>query len=946
MKIKSVAKYNPSEIEPKWQKVWVEKGIYQPDLKNAKPFGQAQGKRPFYNLMMFPYPSAEGLHVGNMYAFTGADIYGRFKRMQGYDVFEPIGLDGFGIHSENYAIKIGKHPAVQAKISEKNFYRQLHAIGNGFAWKNHLETYDPDYYKWTQWIFVQMFKAGLAYRKKSAVNFCPSCKTVLADEQVIEGACERCKTLVEKKELEQWFFRITKYAEKLLQNTFKESFKWSEKVKIGQRNWIGKSEGAMLRFKVKDLDLYFEMFDSVPQTYMAQTFTVIAPEHPDVYSLVKGTKYENPVMDFVEKVKKKKAAKKFDIEKETEGVFTGRYVEYPPAKRFLPIWVASFVIAEYGTGVVNSSAHDERDFIFAKKYDLPLHPVMFPKDKKEAEKVRRLEYCYHHEPEGILAEPQEFAGRKWGDVREDILDYIEKHGWGKRSAQYHLRDWLISRQRYWGAPIPMIYCESCAKKNIGWQSLNSANSDVSGIKYQVLSIKKEKNKNINIPNTKYLIHNTDSMPGWYPVPEDQLPVLLPEDVKDWKPEGTGKGPLAKLPDFVKVACPECGETARRETDVCDTFLDSSWYHMRYPSVKRHSGERSDSRIPGGSWTNQDDKNLPWDPQITRRWLPVTQYIGGAEHTVLHLLYARFVAMVFKDLGMIDFEEPYTRFYAHGLIIAEGAKMSKSRGNIVNPDEYIRKYGADTLRTYLMFLGPFDAGGDFRDTGIAGMYRFLGRVWRLVNNVILSEAKNPHQDSENLWDPSSANQRTQDDKLTRFMHHTIKEVTEDLGNLRYNTAIAHIMEYVNALTDNRQLITDNYIKSLLLMLAPFAPHMTEELWQALRHLGGSRQARSARHDSPDGGEIGKDFSSIHLHPWPSYDPQYLIEDEATIVVQVNGKTRDVIKIPSSQLDLLDKSNQSKEVEKIALSSAKVQKHLSGKSVKKTIFVPGRLINFVV
>lgn len=936
--------YNPTSIESKWQKLWEKQRVYQPDLKNA-------GK-PFYNLMMFPYPSAEGLHVGNMYAFTGADIYGRFKRMQGYDVLEPIGLDGFGIHSENYAIKIGRHPAEQAKITRKNFYRQLHSIGNGFAWENTLETYDPEYYKWTQWIFTMMFKAGLAYRKKSPVNFCPSCKTVLSDEQVIEGACERCKTMVEKRDMEQWYFKITNYAEKLLQNTYREGFQWAEKVKTGQRNWIGKSEGALLRFKVKDLDIHFEMFDSVPQTFMAQTFTVIAPEHDKVYELVNGTEYEKPVMDFVEKIKKRKAAKKFDPDKEAEGIFTGRYVEYPPAKRLLPIWIASFVIADYGTGVVNSSAHDERDFIFAKKYGIPLHPVMFPKDSEEAEKVRKLEYCYHHESEGILTEPAVFKGRKWGEVREEILAYIEKNGWGKKSAQYHLRDWCISRQRYWGAPIPMIYCQQCADKDLGWLSLNSSNSQVSGINYQVLSTKNNK----KIPNTKYLIPNTDSMPGWFPVPDDQLPVLLPADVKDWKPEGTGKGPLAKIRSFMEVKCPNCGGKAERETDVCDTFLDSSWYHMRYPSVgtekskyqisnfKSLSAQAGNpkSKIQNSSNSSHNPQlithnQLPWDPDITRKWLPVTQYIGGAEHTVLHLLYARFVAMVFKDLGYIDFDEPYTRFYAHGLIIAEGAKMSKSRGNVIIPDEYINKYGADTLRTYLMFLGPFDAGGDFRDTGIAGMHKFLKRVWNLVVSYELSVMG---RKEKNISQPITHNQQ-----LNRFMHHTIKEVSEDMENFRYNTAIAHIMEYVNFLTDNLQLTTNNSqpvkgaLETLLLLLAPFAPHMTEELWQT----GIKYQVLGIKYkdDNKNPKKIpNTKYDSVHFHPWPSFDLNYLVEDEVTIAVQVNGKLRDTLMVQS------EKCKVQSEVEEKAKTNKKVKKYLVGQTIRKVIFVPGRLINFVL
>ena len=840
-------KYNPLKIEPKWQKIWDKEKVYSPNLDTAK--------KPFYNLMMFPYPSAEGMHVGNMYAFTGSDIYGRFKRMQGYDVFEPMGLDGFGIHSENYAIKVGRHPKEQAKISEENFYRQLRATGNGFDWSRKVETYDPEYYKWTQWIFIQLFKKGLAYRKKAAVNFCPKDKTVLADEQVIDGKCERCGSIVEKRDLEQWFFKITDYAERLLNNI--PGLNWSEKVKVSQKQWIGKSEGVTYRFKVKDLDIYFEMFDSVPQTFMAQTFTVIAPEHSKVHDLVKGTQHEKPVMDFIEKIKKKKIAKQFDIDKETEGVFTGRYIEYKPTGKLIPIWVASFVIAEYGSGVVNSSAHDERDFAFAKKYDIPLHPVMFPEDPKEAEKVKNLEYCYHHASDGILEEPAQFKGRRWAEVREDIINYIEEKGFGKKSAQYHLRDWLISRQRYWGPPIPMIFCPACAKASAGKENA-----------------------------------------GWQAVPEKDLPVLLP-DVEDWRPEGTGTSPLANHPEFYKTTCPNCGGEARRETDVSDTFLDSSWYFFRYIST--------------------DDLTCPWKPERAKKWLPVTMYIGGAEHSVLHLLYSRFLTMVFNDLGLIShFEEPFTRFYAHGLLIKEGAKMSKSKGNVVIPDAYIKKYGADTLRAYLMFAGPFNLGGDFQDTGIEGMHRFLKRAWTLVT----------------LAGPNGASVAG-----SSLMDKTIKKVTEDLENLRYNTAIASLMEYYNSLSKQKE-VSKEEIEVFLKLLAPFAPHMTEELWQTLNKASVADKnflGPAIRLSSSENFISSLSFKSIHKEPWPEYDPKMLEEGEVTMAVQINGKTRDILRLSSGEAQNL--------VEKKAKESEKVKKHLEGKKIKKTIYVEGKIINFV-
>ncbi len=876
--IKDNLKLKPQDFESKWQKIWEEKGVYQPDLSNAK--------NPYYNLMMFPYPSAEGLHVGNMYAFTGADINGRYKRMRGYDVFEPIGLDGFGIHSENYAIKIGKHPEDLAKISEKNFYRQLRAIGNGFAWENHLETYDPDYYRWTQWIFVRMFKAGLAYRKKSPVNFCPSCKTVLSDEQVIDGACERCKSKVEKRDMEQWYFRITKYADKLLHNI--EKLEWTNKVKVGQRNWIGKKTGISIKYQVSGVRYQIECFTTRPDTNFGATFVVIGPEHPFVASLLRASassslklpnSLKKHISDYIEKTKTTSEADRIAAGRKKTGVFTGFYAVNQLNGYKMPIYISDFVLGHVGTGaVVGVPGHDLRDFEFAKEFDIPIIRVVVGKDG-DASPITKTEQV--QEEEGTMVNSEFLNGLDIHQATVKMMDHLEEKGWGKRVTTFKLRDWCISRQRYWGAPIPMIKCPKC---------------------------------------------------DWVPVPEDQLPVLLPKEVKDWKPEGTGKGPLAKIDSFVKTKCPKCDGEADRETDVCDTFLDSSWYHLRYPSIIQGSGVRGhESGDKKNNITDSETRNLkpeilPWDPQITRRWLPVTQYIGGAEHTVLHLLYARFVAMVFKDLRVIDFDEPYTRFYAHGLIIAEGAKMSKSKGNVVIPDEYIRKYGADTLRTYLMFLGPFDMGGDFKDTGIAGMYRFLSRVWRLVISVIPSNVEG------SLANVSS------NDVLLRVMHHTIKEVTDDLEGLRYNTAIAHVMEYVNQLTDNRQQITKNNIEILLLLLAPFAPFMTEELWNQLSGVRG--QGSVNRTSIPEIRNLKPEFHSIHLHPWPSYDPKYLVEDEATIIVQINGKVRDTVNI---QYQI---SNIQKEVEDLVKNSEKVKKHLEGKSIRKVIFVPSKLINFVV
>ena len=867
--------YDPSVIESYWQKVWIGKGIYEPDLKRVpKPFDKAQGE-PFYNLVMFPYPSAEGLHVGNMYCFTGSDIYGRYKRMQGCDVFEPIGLDGFGIHSENYALKVGRHPLKQAKISEKNFYRQLHATGNGYAWKEKLETYDPEYYRWTQWIFIQLFKHGLAYRAKAQVNWCPSCKTVLSDEQVVMGACERCKTPVVKKELEQWFFKITQYAEKLLGNL--NHINWSERVKIAQRNWIGKSEGAEINFPIANCELQIEVFTTRPDTLFGATFMVLSPKHPAVAELQKINKKVNQntyklIDNYIKKSQKTTEEEKIAEGREKTGVFTGFSCLNPVSGETMPIWVADYVLMGYGTGAIMAvPAHDQRDFDFAKKYHLPIKAVIAGGDSaKEA-----------YDREGPLINSGPWDGWKMPQEMNKVTEWLTERKIGQKKVTYRLRDWCVSRQRYWGPPIPMIHCPKCARLDPAGQ-------------------------------------------GWQPVPEKDLPVLLPE-VKDWRPKGAGKSPLATVESFVNVTCPKCGGTARRETDVSDTFLDSAWYFFRYPSTRSaRSGQ------------------VPFDNEITKKWLPVDMYIGGAEHAVLHLLYTRFLTMVFKDLNFIDFsakgglaDEPFERFYANGLLIFEGAKMSKSKGNIIIPDIYISRYGADTLRCYLMFLGPFDQGGDFRDLGILGIWRFLNRVWKLATALGSSASDFSTSDSlrekTSIYSRGSSSLAREDLKigrtspalfdLERIRHQTIKKVTEDIEGLRYNTALAALMEYYNQLSIfNSQLSIEDRrqaIKTLLLLLAPFAPHLTEELWA----------------------KLGEKFS-IHNSFWPQYDNRLIKEEKVTLVVCINGKMREKLELQTAL------SQNQKEVEKLALQSSKVQKYLNGKDAKKTVFIPGKLINFVV
>jgi leucyl-tRNA synthetase len=878
--------YKPSTIELKWQAKWEKERVYQPDFdfaSSASSSGSAskRSRKPFYSLMMFPYPSAEGLHVGSMYAFGGADVYARFKRMMGYDVFEPIGLDGFGIHSENHAIKTNTHPIAHAKRTEENFYRQLHAIGNSYAWENKVETYDPEYYRWTQWIFVQLFKSGLAYKKNSPVNFCPSCKTVLSDEQVIDGKCERCGSVVEKRDLEQWFFRITNYAEKLLSNI--EGLNWSERVKLAQKNWIGKKEGINIVYKIANSNETVTIFTTRPDTNFGATFIALAPEHELTKKLISGAvKTDDQIVKKI-KVYVDKALNKSEIDrvaegKEKSGVFTGLYATNPLTGYEMPVWVSDFVLGGFGTGaLVGVPGHDKRDFEFATKFGLEIIRVVVGKNGDDSP-ITKIEQV--QEEDGTMINSGFLNDLDIHKATVKIMDHIEKEGYGKRVVTYHLRDWLISRQRYWGPPIPMIYCEACAAKGESW-----------------FTTKEAKNKKVAILTTNY--QSPTTMPGWYP--EEDLPVKLPY-IKNFKPLGTGKAPLANHPEFYETTCPRCGGKATRETDVSDTFLDSSWYFLRYLATDL---KNIPFPMPNEKASKFEKAKNGEVEKAEKRWvwLPVTSYIGGAEHSVLHLLYARFITMALKDMGYVNFEEPFSKFYAHGLIIKDGAKMSKSKGNVINPDDYIHKYGADALRTYLLFLGPFNQGGDFRDSGIDGMSRFLKRVWKL-----LSLGKSVKGEGERTGE------------RLKMMHETIKGVTEDMENLRFNTSIAKLMIYYNFLSKQDSL-TKEEIEVYLKLLAPFAPHMTEELYQGL----GTR-------------DLGLGFHSIHTSNWPTYDEKYLKEDKVTIAVQVNGKLRSTLEV-----SMADKANKEL-LEKMAREDEHVKKFIT-EGVKKVILVPGKILNFV-
>ena len=818
---------NHKEIEQKWQKAWAESKINEPDLDKA-------GK-PFYNLMMFPYPSAEGLHVGNMYAFTHSDVYGRFKRLQGYDVFEPIGLDGFGIHSENYAIKIGEHIRDVSQRTEANFYNQLKAIGNQYDWSRKVETYKPEYYKWTQWLFLQMYKKGLAYRKSSFVNWCSYCKTVLSDEQIVGGECERCDTVTEKKEMEQWFFKITDYAKKLLDNL--EKLDWSEDVKAIQKNWIGQSAGAEIAFKVTDSTSVIDVFTTRPDTLFGATFLVICPEHSLLHKLKditqssgrKGADNWSEIKDYIKQAKNKSDLDRTDLNKDKSGVeIKGVKAINPVTNEEIPIFIADYVLPNYGTGAIMAvPAHDERDFEFAIRYKLEIKNVVCEEGGDQNNKT--------DEPftgKGININSDFLDGLVTKEAQAKIIDWLNKKKIGKGSINYKLRDWCVSRQRYWGPPIPMIHCEKC---------------------------------------------------DWQPVPEKDLPVELPE-MDDFLPDGTGKGPLNKIESFVNTKCPKCAGPARRETDVSDPFVDSCWYFLRYLSTESQDNALNKERLA--------------------KWMPVDMYIGGKEHSVLHLLYSRFVNMVMHELGYSPESEPFKQFRAHGLVVKDGAKMSKSKGNVVNPDKYIERYGADTVRMYLLFMGDMRQGGDWRDTGVAGIYKFLNRVHGLKEKITSIDALAGRSDY---------------DGLNKLMHKTIKNVGEKLENLKFNTAISDIMVLVTKM--NEVGCTVDEISKLAVIIAPFAPHLAEDLWSFAKE--------DYENEKP-----GLVFEQI----WPEYDAKIAQDDLIDLVIQVNSKVREKIEVTH---DI-----QEEEAKKVALASPVIQKWVEGKKVVKVIFVKGRLVNLVV
>lgn len=821
-------KYMPNDIETKWQEVWAQKKAFTSEMNRQKP--------EYYVLEMFPYPSGN-LHMGHVRNYSIGDVIARFKTMKGFNVLHPMGWDAFGMPAENAAIKHGIHPSKWTRENITNMRRQQQELGLSYDWDREVATCHQGYYRWTQWLFLLMFKRGLAYKKKAAVNWCHECNTVLANEQVIDGQCWRCDSVVVKRELEQWFLRITEYADRLLAD-LSELKGWPDRVKTMQENWIGRSVGAEFAFRLAEGEGEIPVYTTRQDTVFGVTYIVLAPEHPLVEQLIAGKETETPVRSFVERVRNLSEINRTSTDTEKEGMFTGAYALHPFTGEKVPIWVANYVLFEYGTGaVMGVPAHDERDWQFATKYGLEKRLVI--QTEGGSLTIEKMSGAY--DGAGTMINSGEFTGTDNESGKDLIANQFEKQGIGKRRVNYRLRDWLISRQRYWGAPIPIIYCPEC---------------------------------------------------GIVPVPEKDLPVLLPEDVSF----DTGSvSPLAKTENFVNCDCPVCGKKARRETDTMDTFICSSWYYLRY--------------------TSPESINAPFDTQKANYWMPVDQYIGGIEHAILHLLYSRFFTKVLKDAGLVNVNEPFKNLLTQGMVIKDGAKMSKSKGNVVSPEEIVQKYGADTARLFILFAAPPERDLEWSDQGVEGAFRFLNRLWRIVAHYA------PQMDSASEYDPGLLTK--EEKELRRILHVTIKRVADDIeGRFNFNTAISAVMELVNAMyllkdqttTTNPALIRET-ISALLRLMAAFAPHITEELWH----------------------EAGFD-GSVHSQTWPVYDPEAVKVDEIEIVLQINGKVRDKIIAPFG----ID----AQALEKLALSQEKVQSLLSGKQIVKVICVPQRLVNIVV
>ncbi len=830
--------YDPKAIEAKWQRVWAEERTWE--VANPGQPGFDDSKPKSYVLEMLPYPSGEP-HVGHLKCYAVGDAIAHFRRRHGFEVIHPMGYDSFGLPAENNAIKTGEPPRAATERSIASFRRQFGEWGISIDWSRELATHTPEYYRWTQWIFLQLFERGLAYRTQAPVQWCPKDATVLANEQVVDGRCERCGTEVVQRNLEQWFFRITDYADRLLAD-FDLLESWPEHVITMQRNWIGRSEGAEVVFRCEEVDLDFPVFTTRPDTLFGATFFVLAPEHPDLERLVAGTPAEEPVRGYVNRIARESAEERGAEDREKTGVQLGRSVVNPVNGEEIPMFVADYVLMEYGTGAIMAvPGHDSRDYEFARRFELPVVRVIEGEDPEVARDEEGLPYP----GDGPMTGSGRFDGKGNREAYEEIVAWLASEGRGRTAVNFRLRDWLVSRQRYWGAPIPIVYCEGCGE---------------------------------------------EGAPAMVPVPDDQLPVELPE-IEDYAPQG--KSPLAAAEEWVVTSCPSCGGPARRETDTMDTFVDSSWYFIRY----------LDPRNGGAAW----------DPAAASHWLPVDQYIGGVEHAILHLMYARFFTKALADIGCLEVQEPFANLFAQGMITRDGAKMSKSKGNTVNPGEYVERYGADTARTYVCFMGPPDRGGDWTDEGVEGVNRFLARLWRLSAEV---EGRDGSGDGE--ADPEALRQ------LEAKRHWAIDKATRDFQrSFQFNTVVAAVMELVNevyALKDrvhgspDGEATVRTATATAASLIFPFAPHLGAEIWERL-----------------EGGRLWEE-------PWPQADPALLVGETVTLVVQVNGKLRDRIEASpeASREELLA----------LARGSEKVVKHLDGKEIVKEIVVPGKLVNLVV
>ena len=847
--------YNPHEIEPRWQKVWAETGAHKATEDTSKP------KR--YVLEMFPYPSGD-IHMGHVRNYTIGDVTARYYAMRGYDVLHPMGWDAFGLPAENAAIKHNSHPAKWTYANIETQKASFKRMGFSYDWDRTVVACDPEYYRWGQWIFLQMYKRGLVERRNSPVNWCPNCKTVLANEQVTEGECWRCHGAVEKRDLTQWYYKITDYAQELLDD-LDQLEGWPEPVKQMQANWIGRSEGAEVDFELipaegKDDGQTITVFTTRPDTLFGCSFFLLAPESPLVHDLVCGTEYEAEVMALVEGAAKVSAVERAQGDREKHGAFTGRYVINPVNGEKVPVWVADYIVADYGTGAVMAvPCGDQRDFEFARKYDLPIIPIILGEDDPlypelngvQERKVTTVDWEKSYEAEGVLVQSGKYTGMvggKHSPAVDAIIGDLEAQGKGKKSVQFRLRDWLISRQRYWGNPIPIVYCDDC---------------------------------------------------GIVPVPEDQLPVMLPKDI-----DLAAGETLATHEQFAQCTCPKCGKPARRETDTMDTFTCSSWYYMRY--------------------TDPHNTELPFSPDRVNRWMPVDQYIGGIEHAILHLLYSRFFTKVLRDMGMLNFDEPFTNLLCQGMVLDEnGEVMSKSKGNVISPEDMIAGYGADAVRAYILFMAPPDKELQWNEDGLAGMYKFLNRAWRMVNDL----AGKAGEETSFQAGAKAEEAKKAHDELLRERHRVVGKVIDDFARNNFNTAIAAIMELVNATGDylrknsaedraaNAEFVAfDREIAEVIVkLLAPMAPHWAEELWQ----------------------DVLDNETSVHKEAWPEFDPNAAKASEVELAVQVNGKVKAKITVAS---DAAEDAIRETALEAIADATA-------GKDIKKVIVIPGRLVNVV-